>query len=181
MSEAERGRSRRTAEQLLGEARARLERLTPERAHAAARAGALLIDIRSEVQRDRDGAIPGSRFIARNVLEWRCDPASPWHDPAVTAAHLRVIVICNEGYQSSLAAATLQQLALFDATDVIGGFQAWRATGLPVLAPKIAGASRPMGDKPEHRPDTRERASDPSTRASVSRATSDSSTESEPP
>jgi rhodanese-related sulfurtransferase len=97
-------RSRRTVEQLLDEARGRLERLTPERAHAAVRSGALLIDIRSELQRQRDGVIAGSRFIARNVLEWRCDPTSPWHDPAVIDAR-QVIVVCYEGYQSSLAAA----------------------------------------------------------------------------
>jgi rhodanese-related sulfurtransferase len=132
MNGAHRGRSRRTAEQLLDEARKRLERLTPERAQAASRGGALLIDIRSEPQRERDGVIPGSRFIARNVLEWRCDSASPWHDPAVTDARARVILICNEGYQSSLAAATLQQLGLVNAADVIGGFQAWKAAGLPV-------------------------------------------------
>lgn len=132
MSEANRGRFRTTAQQLLDEARGRLERLTPERAQAAARAGGLLIDIRSELQRQRDGVIPGSRFIARNVLEWRCDPASPWREPAVTDVCAQVIVLCDQGYQSSLAAATLQQLGLADATDVIGGFQAWRAAGLPV-------------------------------------------------
>jgi rhodanese-related sulfurtransferase len=131
-----------TVERLLDEARARLERLTPERAQAATRAGATLIDIRSEVQRDRDGVIPGSRFIARNVPEWRCDPASPSRDPAVTDSRAPVIVICNEGYQSSLAAATLQQLGLVDATDVIGGFQAWRAAGLPVAPPQTADAAR---------------------------------------
>jgi rhodanese-related sulfurtransferase len=104
--------------------------------------GALLIDIRSEVQRQRDGVIPGSRFVARNVLEWRCDPASPWRDEAVTNSGARIILICNEGYQSSLAAATLQQLGLIDATDVIGGFQAWKAAGLPVRAAEIAASTR---------------------------------------
>jgi rhodanese-related sulfurtransferase len=150
MSGADRGRSCRTAEQLLDEARGRLERLSPERAHSASRAGALVIDIRSEVQRERDGVIPGSRFIARNVLEWRCDPASPWHDPTVTDARARAIVICNEGYQSSLAAATLQQLGLIDATDVIGGFQAWRAAGLPVRPHEIAGVTQ--ASIPDHAP-----------------------------
>jgi rhodanese-related sulfurtransferase len=135
----------RTAEQLLDEARTRLQRLTPEQAEAAARAGALLIDIRSEVQRERDGVIPGSRFIARNVLEWRCDPASPWRDRAVTDARARAIVICNEGFQSSLAAATLHQLGLVDATDVIGGFQAWKAARLPVRSADLAGATRASG------------------------------------
>jgi len=131
-------RFRLSAEQLLGQARCRLERLSPARAQAAVLVGALLIDIRSEIQRERDGVIPGSRFIARNVMEWRCDPASPWRDEAVTDAGARIILNCNEGYQSSLAAATLQQLGLIDATDVIGGFQAWKAAGLPVRTAHVA-------------------------------------------
>ena len=141
MSKAQRVRFRLSAEQLLSQARGRLERLRPERAHAAVLVGALLIDIRSEVQRERDGVIPGSRFIARNVLEWRCDPASPWRDETVTDAGARIILICNEGYQSSLAAATLQQLGLIDATDVIGGFQAWKDAGLPVRAARVASST----------------------------------------
>jgi rhodanese-related sulfurtransferase len=141
MSKSYRGRSRRTAEQLLADARAGLCRLTPESARAEAGAGALLIDIRSELQRERDGVIPGSRFIARNVLEWRCDPASPWCDPAVKDGSPKLILICNEGYQSSLAAATLQQLGLIDATDVIGGFQAWRAAGLPLGPQRVPDGS----------------------------------------
>ena len=139
MGEADRVQSGRTVEQLLAGARVRLHRLTPARAQAAAGGGAVLIDIRSEVQRERDGVIPGSRFITRNVLEWRCDPASPWRDAAVSDAHAQVIVICDEGYQSSLAAATLQQLGLNRATDVIGGFQAWKAAGLPVWPPRNPG------------------------------------------
>jgi rhodanese-related sulfurtransferase len=140
-----------TTEQLLSEARERLERVAPEQAQAAARAGALLIDIRSEVQRERDGVIPGSRFIARNVLEWRCDPASPWHDPVVKDSHARLIVICNEGYQSSLAAATLHRLGLVDATDVIGGFRAWKAAGLPVRPIATGSARQAIGDDRERR------------------------------
>jgi rhodanese-related sulfurtransferase len=146
MSETDRRWSCMTTEQLLSEARGRLDRVTPEQAQAATRAGALLIDIRSEVQRERDGVIPGSRFIARNVLEWRCDPASPWHDPVVKDAHARLIVICNEGYQSSLAAATLHRLGLVDATDVIGGFQAWKATGLPVRPITTGSDRQAIGD-----------------------------------
>src|SRR5947209_10335479 len=125
--------SRTTVEQMLAEARAIVRRVSPEQADAELRAGALLIDIRPQGLRERDGVVPGSRFIERNVLEWRCDPASPWRDPSVAQTQRRLILICNEGYQSSLAAATLQQLGLTDATDVIGGFQAWRAIGLPVL------------------------------------------------
>jgi rhodanese-related sulfurtransferase len=120
-----------TIGQVLGEARLQLRRLSPAEADAATQAGALLIDIRSESQRARDGTVPGARFIARNVLEWRLDPTSPDREPACARRDLRLILICNEGYQSSLAAATLKRFGL-DATDVIGGFQAWRAAGLPV-------------------------------------------------
>jgi rhodanese-related sulfurtransferase len=122
-----------TVEQLLAEARARLRRLTPGEARAAAEGGALLIDIRTEVQRERDGVVPGSRYIARNVLEWRCDPSSEWRDPEVTERPGRqLIVMCDEGYQSSLAAAILQRFGFADASDVIGGFQAWSASGFEV-------------------------------------------------
>jgi rhodanese-related sulfurtransferase len=122
----------RTVDELLAQARARLDRVEPEEAHAAADAGhALIVDIRADSQRERDGVVPGAVFIPRNVLEWRADPASPWRDERLTAGR-RLIVMCNEGYQSSLAAATLQELGLEDATDLAGGFQAWRAAGLPV-------------------------------------------------
>jgi rhodanese-related sulfurtransferase len=127
---------RTTVDQLLAEARARLHRLSPEEAAAAVRAGALLIDIRAEVQRERDGAIPGAREIARNVFEWRCDPSSDWNDGEVVSDPDRqLIVMCNEGYQSSLAAVTLQRFGFADATDMIGGFQAWREAGLEIVRP----------------------------------------------
>ena len=121
-----------TVAQLLHAARATLRRLTPAEAHAAQRLGAALVDIRSDSQRDRDGIVPGARHVPRNVLEWRCDPDSPSRDPDLASRALPLIVMCDEGYQSSLAAATLQQLGLRRATDLIGGFQAWRAAGLPV-------------------------------------------------
>ncbi|MEA2252228.1 MAG: hypothetical protein QOG70_2470 [Solirubrobacteraceae bacterium] len=94
--------------------------------------GALLIDIRSESQRARDGVVPDSLFVARNVLEWRCDPTSEHRDPRIDGRRRRLIVMCDEGYQSSLAAAALHELGLKRATDLVGGFQAWRAAGLPV-------------------------------------------------
>jgi rhodanese-related sulfurtransferase len=106
----------------------------PHQANAAMRAGAVLVDIRSEPQRARDGVVPGSLFISRNVLEWRADPASPWSDPQLADPGRVVVVMCDEGYQSSLAAATLQELGLERATDLIGGFRAWREAGLPVHA-----------------------------------------------
>jgi rhodanese-related sulfurtransferase len=122
----------RTVDDLLGEARRRLRRVDPHQASAAMDAGAVLVDIRSEAQRARDGVVPGSLFIARNVLEWRADPASSWRDPRVADPSREIVVMCNEGYQSSLAAANLQELGLERATDLVGGFQAWRAAGLPV-------------------------------------------------
>jgi rhodanese-related sulfurtransferase len=122
----------RTIDDLLADARRRLVRLDPAQARAAMAGGALLIDIRAESQRARDGVVPGSIFVARNVLEWRCDPSSPHRDPAIDGRRQQLIVMCNEGYQSSLAAATLHELGLTTATDLDGGFQAWRAVGLPV-------------------------------------------------
>lgn len=122
-----------TVADLLSEARAGLERLDPAAAHAALAAGdAVLIDIRSEVQRLRDGDVPGALTIPRNVLEWRCDPACAHRDPRIGPHETRIVLLCDEGYQSSLAAATLQRLGFARATDVAGGFQAWRSAGLPV-------------------------------------------------
>ena len=123
-----------TVDELLTEARSGIERLGPEETAAAMSAGAVLVDIRSEYQRDRDGVVPGSVFVPRNSLEWRCDPSSPWRHPAITSREVRLILVCHEGYQSSLAAATLQQLGLANATDLDGGFTAWAAAGLPVTA-----------------------------------------------
>jgi rhodanese-related sulfurtransferase len=119
-----------TIEELLARARSRLERVDPRAAPEAMADGALLVDIRAESQRAADGVVPGSVFVARNVLEWRCDPASEWHDERIEPGR-RLILMCDEGYQSSLAAATLCELGVA-ATDLEGGFQAWRAAGLPV-------------------------------------------------
>jgi len=94
--------------------------------------GALLVDTRTPQQREQDGVIPGAQVIDRNVLEWRLDPASPDRIAAASSHEVRVIVICAEGYSSSLAAISLQELGLVNATDVIGGFEAWQAAGLPV-------------------------------------------------
>ena len=121
-----------TIDELLALARARLARVAPHEAREAIDAGALLIDIRSESQRAADGIVPNAIWFPRNVLEWRLDPSSEAHDDRVGGLERRVIVMCDEGYQSSLAAATLQQLGFAGATDLVGGFQAWRAAGLPV-------------------------------------------------
>ncbi len=121
-----------SVEQLLADARAGLNRLTPEQAHAAMTAGALLVDIRSDGQRASDGLVPGARFVPRNVLEWRLDPACPHRDPELGRRDAQIVLLCNEGYQSSLAAATVRSFGVSAATDVIGGFREWRAAGLPV-------------------------------------------------
>jgi rhodanese-related sulfurtransferase len=124
---------RTTIDELLELARARLDRLTPPEALDAQRAGAVLVDVRPRAQRDRDGTIPGAVVYERNVLEWRLDPASDGYDRELGAdLETRLVVVCDEGYQSSLAAATLQDLGFTRATDVVGGFQGWRAAGLPV-------------------------------------------------
>jgi rhodanese-related sulfurtransferase len=122
-------------QEMLARARSALRRVDASEAAEAVRRGAVLLDIRSEVQRDREGVIPGAVFIPRNVLEWRCDAASSSRDERVSDPDLQLIVFCDEGYQSSLAAATLQQLGLRRATDLVGGFRAWRAAGLPVERP----------------------------------------------
>jgi rhodanese-related sulfurtransferase len=121
---------RTTIHELLAAARSRLERVGPGEAVAAVQSGAVLVDIRSDSQRARDGVIPGAHFGPRNVLEWRMDPSSGASDAAL--AGKAVILFCDEGYASSLAAATLQDLGVRGATDLDGGFRAWRAAGLPV-------------------------------------------------
>ncbi|MFJ8358527.1 rhodanese-like domain-containing protein [Streptomyces sp. NPDC093984] len=120
---------------LLDRVREDLDRVEPAEAHQAARAGeALLVDIRYAALRDRDGLIPGALVVERNELEWRLDPQGSHRLPEATGHDLRVVVVCNEGYASSLAAASLRQLGLHRATDLVGGFQAWRAAGLPVAS-----------------------------------------------
>jgi rhodanese-related sulfurtransferase len=119
---------------LLEAARARLVRLTPQEAFAEMSLGAVLVDIRPAAQRAGEGEIPGSAVIERNHLEWRLDPGCDARLPWVTGYDHRIIVICLDGYTSSLAAAALQDLGLRRATDVIGGFHAWTAAGLPCAA-----------------------------------------------
>ena len=121
-----------TVDQLLDEARARLRRLSPAETADMLAAGALVVDTRPAAQREHEGEMPGARVIERNVLEWRLDPASPDRIPEVTGHDQVVVVVCSEGYSSSLAAAALQDLGFRQATDLAGGFQAWKAAGLPV-------------------------------------------------
>jgi rhodanese-related sulfurtransferase len=119
-------------DELLDAARARLARVTPDEAAARQRAGALLVDVRVYEERRAGGTIPGAHVIALNHLEWRPDPTSSARIPEVTRTDVDIVVVCDEGYCSSLAAARLHELGLTRATDMIGGFQAWRAAGLPV-------------------------------------------------
>ncbi|MET9519106.1 rhodanese-like domain-containing protein [Streptomyces sp. NPDC002994] len=119
-------------DELLERVREGLDRIGPQEAYDAAAAGALLVDIRYAALRERDGLIPGALVVERNELEWRLDPQGSHRAPEATSHDLRIVVICNEGYASSLAAASLRQLGLHRATDLDGGFQAWRAAGLPV-------------------------------------------------
>jgi rhodanese-related sulfurtransferase len=121
-----------SAEELLAQARARIDRLTPLEAYNAVTKGATLVDIRTEGQRAEHGIVAEARYIPRNVLEWRLDPSSEWSEPEIAVPGHRVILLCHEGYQSSLAAATVREFGV-DATDVIDGFTAWRRAGLPVV------------------------------------------------
>jgi rhodanese-related sulfurtransferase len=119
-------------DQVLENARRRLVRVTPRQAAAELAQGALVVDTRTLAQRVDQGQLPGAIVIDRTVLEWRLDPTSLDRIPEATNHQVRVIVVCAEGYSSSLAAASLQDLGLVNATDLIGGFEAWKAAGLPV-------------------------------------------------
>jgi rhodanese-related sulfurtransferase len=116
----------------LAAAQARLRRLTPGEAAAAMRDGRVLVDTRDGDLRSRDGRIPGAVHIPLSVLEWRVDPTSGHQSPMLAGHEDELILICHEGYSSSLAAVRLQQLGFDKTTDVIGGFVAWAAAGLPV-------------------------------------------------
>ena len=117
---------------LLEQARAGVRRLTPHQAVDAVRAGALLVDTRTERQRREQGELPGAIVIDRSVLEWRLGPASTWRIPEATGYDMVVVLVCRQGYSSSLAVASLRALGLHRATDVIGGVEAWREAGLPM-------------------------------------------------
>ena len=124
----------RRLDRLLARARSRLTRLHPRQAQDAVRNGAILVDTRPEFQRRADGEIPGAIIVERNHLEWRLHPASSGRIQEAVDVDIHWIVICDEGYASSLAAATLHMIGLHRATDVVGGFQAWRAARLPVTS-----------------------------------------------
>lgn len=121
----------RSIDELVATARARLERVAPQSLEAERIAGALIVDIRPLEQRQRDGVLPGALVIDRTVLEWRLDPTSDHRVAESTDHDQRIVIVCNEGFSSSLAAATLQDLGLRRAADLIGGFQAWLALQRP--------------------------------------------------
>jgi rhodanese-related sulfurtransferase len=142
--------NRRTLDELLEAARAKITRLEPVDAHAATEQGALLIDIRADVDRERDGIVPGSLHIPRTVLEWRLDPESSWRNPHAVSLDQQIVLICDHGCSSIFAAATLVELGFARAGDVVGGFAAWREAGLPTAPspPYRRGLGEPAGMRP---------------------------------
>ncbi|GAY12893.1 rhodanese-like domain-containing protein [Pseudonocardia sp. N23] len=122
----------RTIDDVLADARARLHRVGPQEAADLRDNGAILVDTRPQWQRDAEGSIPDALVIERNHIEWRLDPSSGARIPEATDHDVTWVVFCSEGYSSSLAAASLQDIGLRNATDLDGGFQAWKAAGLPV-------------------------------------------------
>jgi rhodanese-related sulfurtransferase len=140
----------RTAAALLAEARSRLRRLTPPQASEAMRAGAVLVDIRDDAQRAREGEIAGSWIVPRNVLEWRFACTEGGRDPRLPDRDGLPIVLCGQGFQSSLVAHALQQLGYARATDVIGGFAGWVQAGLAVEPYGSDAVTRAIAGGPEH-------------------------------
>ena len=140
---------RRTLDELLEEARTRIRRFEPNAAFAAHECGAVIIDIRSDGDRERDGIVPGSIHIPRTVLEWRLDPDSPSRNPHIGGLDQQLLVLCDHGCSSILAAATLVDLGFAHAGDVIGGYAAWREVGLPT------GSAPPSPRRPDEAPGMR--------------------------
>lgn len=138
-----------TISQLLSEARSRIERFEPAQALAAMHQGATIIDIRADTDRTHNGIIPGSLHIPRTVLEWRLDPDSEWRSPHISGLDEHIILLCDHGFSSSLAASTLLDLGFQHVGDVVGGFEAWQKAGLPV---GIAPPPRPAGELAGMRP-----------------------------
>ena len=124
--------TRKTIDQLLTEARDRIDRLTPAEALAEQRSGAIVVDTRCATDRAATGVIPGSVHIPRTVLEWRADPASAWSDPRISNLDARLVLVCSDGFSSSLAVATLADLGFARAADIIGGVNRWAGEGLPL-------------------------------------------------
>jgi rhodanese-related sulfurtransferase len=135
---------RRTLDELIAHAGSRIERLEPQDAHEAVAGGACLVDIRSDAAREAYGIVPGSLHVPRTVLEWRLDPDSQWRNPHVGGLDTRIVVLCDHGFSSVLAAATLRELGFERVADVVGGYEAWQAAGLPTApAPPRPGDTLP--------------------------------------
>jgi rhodanese-related sulfurtransferase len=121
-------------EEVLAKARAGVRRLSPEETLAARRRGALVVDTRTEAQRREQGEIPGALVIDRTVLEWRLDPLSSACIPEAVDHDVQIVIVCRQGYSSSLAAESLRSVGLWRATDMIGGVEAWQQAGLPLTS-----------------------------------------------
>ena len=142
-------RPRRSIGVVLAEARARLQRLTPDDAWMVAqRLSGLIIDIRTPTDRVRDGVIPGSLHLPRTVLEWRVDPTSSRAHPAIGGFERQMVLVCNEGYSSSLAAVALHEIGFVNATDIVDGIRGWERAGLPLVAPAPLAPGLRDGDGP---------------------------------
>ena len=124
-----------TINELLRQAREQISRLTPQEAADAQSAGAVIVDTRDSADRATEGIIPGSVLVTRNTLEWRADPSAEASDPRLANLETDLLIVCNDGYSSSLAADSLRQLGHHTAGDIIGGYRAWKAAGLPTTAP----------------------------------------------
>jgi rhodanese-related sulfurtransferase len=136
-------------DEALTRARSQLRRLNPTEAYATSgEVGTYIVDTRPEWQRREAGEVPGAIVVERNHLEWRLDPRSAGRIPEAVDAGVRWIVVCEGGYSSSLAAESLRRIGLDRSTDVIGGFQAWQAAGLPVSNPPIPTQPRRPGEGP---------------------------------
>jgi rhodanese-related sulfurtransferase len=140
---------RETIDDRLRRAQARIRRHEPDEAFEAVRRGALLVDLRSHDERERSGVVPGSIHIPRTVLEWRLDPECEFRNPSVAGLDRELILLCGDGYSSSLAVVSLRDLGFEHVADVVGGFTAWRAAGLPVAPAPPPSESLPGMGRPE--------------------------------
>ena len=142
---------RRTLDELMAEAGARIERLEPQDAYASVVRGACLVDIRSDAPREAYGIVPGSLHVPRTVLEWRLAPDSPWRNPHAGGLDTPIVVMCDHGFSSVLAAATLRELGFEQVADVVGGYEAWQEAGLPTAAAPPRSADALPGMAPPDR------------------------------
>ncbi len=127
-----------TIDELLQQAREQIRRLTPQQAADAQSTGAIIVDTRDSADRAAEGIIPGSVLVTRNTLEWRADPSAGAPDPRLSNLETDLLIVCNDGYSSSLAADSLRQLGHPTAGDIVGGYRAWKAAGLPTTSPPDA-------------------------------------------